>query len=123
MGILSSIAFRSKETRQVGCGYYLLCSTLTTLLTSIMLALKSLILPLIQMKIIHNRLFVNIQCYSFDYLLQIFLNMDKWFNGCIAMERAFNIIKATNFNKRKSIKVAKYMIGLVFFHDKYFNSI
>ena len=109
-GILSYVAFQSQETRRVGCGYYLLGSTITTLLTSVMLLLKFSILLLAQMSIIKNRTFLNIQCYSFDYLLQICLNMDRWLNGCIAIERSINIIKGARFNKEKSKQIAKYVI-------------
>ena len=109
-GILSSFAFRSKETRRVGCGYYLFGSTITTLLTSIMLILKFSLLLSTQMTIDTNRTSRNIQCYSLDYLLQICLNMDKWLNACVALERAWNIVKGTKFNKEKSKKLAIYVI-------------
>ncbi|CAF1303684.1 unnamed protein product [Adineta steineri] len=36
--------------------------------------------------------------------------MDKWLNACVATERAFSVMKGINFNKQKSIKMAKYMI-------------
>ena len=111
--ILSVLAFQSKETRQVGCGYYLLGSTITTFFTSIMLVLKFSILLSAQMSIVTNRTFLNIQCYSLDYLLQVFLNLDRWLNGCIAIERAFNIIKGTKFNKKQSKQMAKYIITLL----------
>ena len=108
--ILSFMSFQHKETRQVGCGYYLLGSTITTLLTSIMLALKFSILISAQMALITNKTFLNIQCNSFDYLLQICLNTDRWLNGCIGIERAWNIFKGAYFNKAKSRKLAKYTI-------------
>ena len=112
-GILCFFAFQTKQTRKVGCGYYLIGSTITTLLTSIMLALKFSILLCTQMSMITNRLFLNIQCYSFDYLLQICLNTDKWLNACIAMERTMSIVKGTKFNAKQSKQVAKYMIGFL----------
>ena len=112
-GILSFFAFRSKETRQVGCGYYLLGSTVTTLLTSLILAVKITILLLSQMSIINNRQFLNIQCYSIDYLLQVCLNLDKWLNACIAIERAANIMKGIHFDQNKSKFMAKIMIAIL----------
>jgi hypothetical protein len=39
--------------------------------------------------------------------------MDRWLNGCIAVERAFNIIKGINFNKKKSQKITKYTINFL----------
>ena len=111
--ILSFIAFQRKETRQVGCGYYLLVTTMTTLFISIMLLFKFSILLVAQMNLIRNRTFLLIQCVSFDYLLQVFVNMNRWLNACIAIERALNIIQGTNFNKKKSKKIAKYLITFV----------
>ena len=110
-GILSFFAFRSKEARQVGCGYYLLGSAITTLLTSLMLALKFSILLCAQMSIITNEIFLNLQCYSFDYLLLVCLNMDRWLNACVAIDRALNVFKGTHFDKKKSKQIAKYMIS------------
>ena len=112
-GILSLLTFQSKQTRLVGCGYYLLGSTMTTFFTSFMLALKFTILLTIQMSIIRNRTFVNIQCYSLDYLLQVGLNTDRWLNACVAIERAFNVIKGIDFNKAKSKQIAKYAISFI----------
>jgi len=112
-GMLSLFAFQSKETRKVGCGYYLLGSSITTLFTSIMLVLKFSILLVSQMSMISNRNFLSIQCYLFDYLLQIVLNLDRWLNGCVAIERSVNIVKGVKFNKNKSKTMAKYVICLL----------
>jgi len=112
-GVLCLLTFRSKDTRKVGCGYYLLGSTITTLLTSTMLILKCSIFLSTQMGLIANRSFVRIQCYSFDYLLYVCINMDKWFNACIAIERAFSIVKGTQFNTNQSKRISKLMIVYV----------
>ena len=109
-GILCFIIFQSHETRKVGCGYYLYASTITSFLTSIMLILKFSILLQAQMGMITNRTFLNIQCYSFDYLLEVCLNMDRWLNGFVALERAFSVIKGIRFNQKKSVQIAKYAI-------------
>jgi len=114
VGLLNSglllVTFKSQLTRTVGCGYYLITSAITTSLTSIILIIKFSILLSTQMRLITNRRLLTIQCYSLDYLLQICLFMNTWLNGCVAMERAFNIIKGTRFDKRKSKSIAKYMI-------------
>ncbi|CAF4097641.1 unnamed protein product [Rotaria sp. Silwood2] len=109
-GILSIMTFKDKTICQVGCGLYLLDSSITTLLTTTMFGFKFWILLLAQMKIITNRSFLNIQCLSVDFLLQVFLNMDQWLNACVAVERAITIIKATNFQKKKSKQMAKLII-------------
>ncbi|CAF4230116.1 unnamed protein product, partial [Rotaria sordida] len=106
-GVLSSITFNNKKICEVGCGLYLLGSSITTLLTTILFGLKFLILLLAQMAIITNRLFLQIQCFSLDCLLRICLNMDQWLNTCVAIERVVTIIKATNFHKKISKQIAK----------------
>ena len=113
-GILSLITFKNKTTRESGCGIYLLCSSIITLLTMIIFLLKFLILLLSQMGSIKNRLFLNIQCHSIDFLLRFCLTMDQWLTAFVAIERAFIIIKGINFNKKKSKLIAKWtIIGLV----------
>ncbi|CAF4225389.1 unnamed protein product, partial [Rotaria sordida] len=112
-GVLSSITFNNKKICEVGCGLYLLDSSITTLLTIILFGLKFLILLLAQMAIITNRLFSQIQCLSLDCLLRICLNMDQWLNACVAIERVVTIIKATNFHKKKSKQIAKIVIVIL----------
>ncbi|CAF0830570.1 unnamed protein product [Rotaria sordida] len=109
-GILSLITFINKETQKVGCGLYLLGISIITLLTTIIFALKFSILLITQMTYVTNRSFLNFQCHSIDFLLQICLYMDKWLSACVATERVFNVIRGTSFNKEKSIKMAKYII-------------
>ncbi|CAF0745807.1 unnamed protein product [Adineta steineri] len=112
-GILSIITFKNKSVREVGCGIYLLGSSITTLLTMLIFGLKFWILILAQMSIISNELFLKIQCISLDYLLEICLNMDQWLNAAVACERAVTIIKATRFVKKKSKQAAKLVILLL----------
>ncbi|UJR07374.1 hypothetical protein I4U23_011660 [Adineta vaga] len=112
-GILSLITFKNKSVREIGCGLYLLGSSITTLLIVILLSLKFWILLLAQMSQITNRLFLQIQCISFDFLVRICLNMDQWLNACVAIERAFTIIQGTRFVKKKSKRMAKFVIAIV----------
>ncbi|CAF4159051.1 unnamed protein product [Rotaria sordida] len=109
-GILSFITFNNKKICEVGCGLYLLTSSITTLLTTTMFGLKFSILLLAQMKIITNRLFLHIQCLSIDFLLRVFLNMDQWLNACIAVERAVAAINGIGFQKKRSKKIAKIVV-------------
>jgi len=109
-GILSLITFKNESVRVVGCGLYLLGSSITTLFITIMFGFKFLILILSQLKIISNRSFLLFQCHSLDFLLRICLNMDQWLNGCVALERTLTVIKGPNFNKNKSKQAAKYVI-------------
>ncbi|CAF3812871.1 unnamed protein product [Rotaria sp. Silwood1] len=97
-GILALITFNNKTICEVGCGLYLLGSSITTLVITIIFGLKFWKLFLAQMAIISNRLFLQVQCTSLDFLLRICLNMKQWLNACMAIERAITIIKATYFH-------------------------
>ncbi|CAF1060091.1 unnamed protein product [Rotaria sp. Silwood1] len=85
-------------------------SSITTLLTIVIFGLKFWILILAQMTIISNRLFLQIQCLSFDFLLRVCRTMDQWLNACAAMERAITVSKGINFNKKKSKCIAEIII-------------
>jgi hypothetical protein len=108
--ILSLITFSNKSVCEVGCGLYLLSSSITTLLTTIMFGLKYFILLLSHMSMIRNRIFLSGQCYSFDFILKIFLSLDQWLNALVAIERTITMIKGASFNKKESAKTAKLMI-------------
>ncbi|CAF2569476.1 unnamed protein product [Rotaria sp. Silwood2] len=112
-GILAVITFSNKTVCEVGCGLYLLGSSITTLLTTIIFGLKFWILLLAQMALISNRLFLQIQCLSLDFILRVSLNLDHWLNAAVAMERAMTIIKATHFSKQKSKQIAKIVIVIL----------
>jgi hypothetical protein len=109
-GLLSLIIFKNKLVCEVGCGVYLLVSSINILLTMTFFGLKVWILLLAQMSIIENRTFLTIQCYSIDFFLRFCLCMDQWLNACVALERAVCTIKGAGFNKNKSKRVAKVMI-------------
>ena len=109
-GILSIITFKNKTLCEVGCGLYLLGSSITTLLITTIFGLKFFILLLSQMALISNRLFSSFQCYSIDFLLRVCLSMDQWLNACVAIERSMTAIKGTRFDKKKSRQAAKIVI-------------
>ncbi|CAF5226336.1 unnamed protein product, partial [Rotaria magnacalcarata] len=41
------------------------------------------------------------------------LDMNQWMNACVAVERAVTMIRAARFNKKKSKKMAKLVIGIL----------
>ena len=123
-GILSLMTFKNSSAHEVGCGLYLLGSSITTLLITMMFGLNFLILILTQMTIISNRSFLLFQCYSLDYLLRICLCMDQWLIASVAMERTITIIQGTRFVKKKSQQIARFVmiilliiITCTFVHD------
>lgn len=71
IGILSLITFKNKTVREVGCGLYLLGSSITTLLITVSFGLKFLILILSQLRIISNRLLLLFQCHSLDFFYEL----------------------------------------------------
>jgi hypothetical protein len=109
-GMFCLITFKNKSVREVGCGLYLFGSSITTLLIMVMFGLKFFILLLSQMAIISNRSFLEIQCRSLDFILRVCICMDQWLNACVALERSMTVMKATRFNKTKSIQAAKFVI-------------
>jgi hypothetical protein len=111
--VLCIVTFKNKSVRAVGCGLYLLASSITTLFIVVVFGLKFLILLLAQITIISNRSFLQIQCYSIDFILRIFLYMDQWLNACVAIERAITAIKAIRFDKKKSQQAAKIVITIL----------
>ena len=109
-GVLSLITFKNKSICEVGCGLYLLGSSITTILIVIMFGLKFLLLLLTQMTIITDERFFTVQCYSLDFLIRICLCLDQWLNSCVACERAITTIKGARFVKKKSKQAAKLVI-------------
>ena len=109
-GLVGSMTFKSKIVREVGCGLYLLGSSMTTLLVMTLFGLKFLILLFTQMSMISNRSFLSVQCYSMDFLLRVSLTMDQWLNACVAIERAMTVLVGTRFVKKKSKQAAKRVI-------------
>ncbi|CAF4245082.1 unnamed protein product [Rotaria sp. Silwood2] len=109
--ILSFLTFQNKELRQVGCGMYLLAPSVTSLLTICMFVVKFWFVIFTHM----NTTFIQLSllqagCKSIEFILQLFLYLDTWFNGCVAVERAISVFKGINFNKKKSRHIARWII-------------
>ncbi|UJR29703.1 hypothetical protein I4U23_017251 [Adineta vaga] len=109
-GIIGIITFWTKAVCTVGCGIYLLGSSVTTLLVIFVLSLKLSILILTQTLIIKNWLFLSIQCYSIEILLRICFYMNQWLYACVAIERTITTIKGSRFQRKKSKQMAKKII-------------
>ena len=107
---VSLMTFKNKSMRQVGCGLYLLGSSITTLLTTMMFGLKFFILLLTQMNIISSQRFLQVQCMSVDFLVRVCLSFDQWLNACVAIERTITIMKGVNFDTKKSRRAAKFIM-------------
>jgi hypothetical protein len=109
-GIFSLITFQNKELRQVGCGLYLLASSITSLLTITMFTVKYWFVVLIQLHSTVNSSLLRVDCVFIGPVLKLFLHLDGWLNACIATERTVNVSKGINFNKKKSRRMARWII-------------
>ena len=106
-GVCSLITFRQKKLREVGCVYYLLASSVVTLLSMMMVGTKLWMVIATQQGSISNRSFLSAQCYGVDFLLRICLSVDQWLSACVAIDRALMTIQGVNFDRKKSKMKAK----------------
>ncbi|CAF1504357.1 unnamed protein product [Adineta ricciae] len=109
--VLSFLTFKSKDAQQVGCGLYLLASSITSLLTIIMFIIKFwfLVITRRNVSIINPAVFQG-GCKSIETLLKLFLYFDNWLNACVAVERAFHVYIGINVDKKKSRRIARWII-------------
>jgi hypothetical protein len=91
--ILSLMTFQSVELRKVGCGMYLLSSSITSLLTISMLTVKFWFVVLTEISLYVNLSTLRRGCVWVEPLLKVFLHMDTWLNACVAIERAVSVSK------------------------------
>ncbi len=49
-----------------------------------------------------------------DFILRVLISTGDWLNACVATERMIYICRGVNFNTTKSIRAAKWMIGIVY---------
>jgi hypothetical protein len=103
-----------RKARDVGCGLYLLTSSIVSMITMIVLSLKFWFLLGFQMGSINNRSFLYIQCRIIDYFLRFLLSTGDWLSACVAMERTMNVLKGIHFSKTKSKQIAKWVILFIF---------
>ena len=110
----SFLTFRRKKICTVGCGLYLLTSSVTSMIIMCVFAMKFWFLLVSQMISIGNRSFVLVQCVCVDFLLRLLVSTNDWLSACVAIERAINVSIGIDFNKQKSKHVAKWIILVVF---------
>jgi hypothetical protein len=108
--ILSLLTFQSKDLRKVGCGIYLLATSITSVLTISMFTVKFWFVVLTQMNVSVSLSVLRGGCKSIESLLKLFVYVDAWLNTCVAVERTINVSKGINFNKKKSKRIARWII-------------
>ena len=109
--ILSMIVFLRKKSREVGCGIYLLASSITSLIIAILLLLKFWFLFYSHQDHHGQRHILKGNCFGIEPLLKLFLYLGTWLNACVAIERTISVIQRTKFDRKRSRKMAKWIIG------------
>jgi hypothetical protein len=108
--VLSLLTFKSKELRKVGCGMYLLASSITSLITISIFTVKFWFVLLTQMNVSTSLSVLRGGCVSIEPVLKLFVYLDSWLNACVAIERAVNVAQGVNFKKEKSKRIARWII-------------
>ena len=108
--LLSLLTFLNVELRKVGCGIYLLSSSITSFLTISLLTIKFWFVVLSQMLASVSFSAFHGGCVSIEPLLKLFLYVDTWFNACVAVERAVSVSKGVKFNRKRSKRIARGII-------------
>ena len=98
--MFSLITFQNKELRKVGCGLYLLTSSITSLLTITMFTIKFWFVVLIQLYSTVSSSILRIDCAFIGPVLKLCLYLDGWLNACVALERTVNVSKGVTFDKK-----------------------
>ncbi|CAF3940064.1 unnamed protein product, partial [Adineta steineri] len=112
-GILSNLTFQVKLTRTTGCGFYLLTSSITSILVVICFYIKLWILILSQMKAITQQSYLLFNCTSIEFILRFLLATTDWLHAFVTIERFFVAFLGIRFNKAKSRRLAKIIIFLI----------
>ncbi|CAF4137252.1 unnamed protein product [Adineta steineri] len=107
--IFSVLTFQSANLRKVGCGIYLLASSITSLLTISMFTINFWFILLTQI----NSSVHRGGCKSIEPLLKLFLYFDTWLNACVAIERAIHVYQGVHFNKEMSKRLARWIIFIL----------
>ncbi|CAF1378194.1 unnamed protein product [Adineta steineri] len=115
--ILSIMVFRRQASQKVGCGIYLLAASYTSLMIMILFTLKFWLLFFsYQLIFEHHNLqaILLTNCRIVEPLLKVLLNIDKWLNACVSIERIVSVQQGISFNAEKSKTIAKYAVIMVF---------
>jgi len=112
-GIFSILTFNNKTAQEVGCGLYLLSSSVTSLLIVITFTCKFWFLFFSFTDFFGRNFVLYFNCMFIEPLLKILLYIDNWLNGCIAVERAIAVFRGIHFNKKQSKSAAKRVILLI----------
>ncbi|UJR16921.1 hypothetical protein I4U23_003819 [Adineta vaga] len=109
-GTLSIKTFQQKELQKVGSGIYLFIASIMSISTILIFTIKYFLVVITQIRMITNRQFLFGQCVTIDFLLKISLQIGDWLYAAVASERLVAVIKNTNFKKKRSLKIVKWVV-------------
>jgi hypothetical protein len=107
--ILAIITFSREKSLEMGCGIYLLASSITSLLTMIVFLMKFWFLFYSHQDLPNKKKILDGNCFGIELILKVLLYADNWLNACVALERIIYVIKGISFNK---ILSKKFAIGI-----------
>ncbi|CAF1435106.1 unnamed protein product [Adineta steineri] len=113
--ILSFITFQYKDSQQVGCGVYLMASSITSLLAIGMFIIKFWFVVFTHINVSTSLSVLRGGCASIEPILKLFLYLDGWLNACVAVEQAVLVFKGVKFDKKKSKSIARRTVLILLF--------
>jgi hypothetical protein len=108
--VFSFITFKAEDAQVVGCGMYLLASAITSVLTISMFVVKFWFVVLTRINISTSISVFRGGCVSIEPILKLCLYLDTWLNACVAIERAIHVLQGIHFDKKKSKRIARWII-------------
>ncbi|CAF4151967.1 unnamed protein product [Rotaria sordida] len=111
--LLSIMLFSRKKVLEVGCGIYLLSSSILSFLAMNVFAYKFWSLLVTQMALVTNETFLHVNCKMIDFVSRFLPTTIDWLNACLAIERVLNMTIGAQFSKVKSKFWAKFVIIMV----------
>ncbi|CAF1362508.1 unnamed protein product [Adineta steineri] len=117
IGLLNSffgyLVFHNRNCRKVASGIYLRLSSIISTLVVSMLIIRFWFVTYTYMNPSINRKILQIGCLLFEPMLRFFLHMSNWLNTCVGIDRAMAVFQGTNFNKKRSRCIARWIICLL----------
>lgn len=113
---VSIFTFSRKAAREVGCGIYLLTSSIVSQLIVILFTMKFWILfQTYQTVGLNNRKhLLRANCFGIEPTLKVLLYYENWLNAFVGAERCVALITGVRFNKKTSKKIAILVILISF---------
>ena len=107
---LTYLTFYRANSRKVGCGMYLLASSMTSLLTIVLFTAKFWFLLITQIDQSIDRSILQSGCLFLEPTLKFASYFDSWLNACVAIERVITMWKGIHFDQAKSQMIARWII-------------